>query len=459
MVFSDPIFLIFFLPFAVILYRIAGKLFGNTGQIWSLILVSLLFYSVWRVESLPILLGSIVANFELGELLRKKPRTSYLVLGLTFNLLPLAYFKYAGWLTGIDGLLAITLPLGISFFTFQQIAYLVDCHASLAPRTTLRHYTLFVSFFPQLVAGPIVHSSQMVPQFYTRRSVDSKVVFSALLLLIVGLFKKVVIADNLAPYADFVFTGSGAVSILEAWTAALAYTLQLYFDFSGYCEMAMGIALLFGYTLPINFSSPYRSLSISEFWRRWHISLGAFFRQYVYIPLGGNRHGLIRTCIALFLVAFVSGIWHGAGVTFIAWGLVHGCALVVHRIWRNLGLHLPDTVALVAMLFFAIISWVVFRAPTMDVAANIWQSMLGLNGYVHSPLIAHLLDSEASVLNSITGLELPLFVGLLWFCATKPNVHEFELTPSSRLVFVSTAAVASILFSITSVSSYIYWSF
>ena len=459
MVFSDPIFLIVFLPAVIFLYRTAAHRFGAPAAQWFLILGSLFFYAFWRIEWLPLLAGSVLANYVLGSSLLRAPRRRVLFVGILLNLFPLFLVKYAGWLTGFQSFIDLALPLGISFFTFQQIAFLVDAYHQRASSYSLRDYSLFVTFFPQLIAGPIVHHKEMISQFQIPAPIAPEQTFKGLMLLTVGLFKKVVLADNLAPYANIVFDGTGAVSFYEAWTAAIAYSLQLYFDFSGYCEMAMGIALLLGFRLPINFDSPYRSLSISDFWRRWHITLGRFFRNYVYIPLGGNRHGAPRLFLALLLTALLSGIWHGAGVTFVVWGLIHGTALVLHKAWSSSGGELPDRIALVVMVFFAIFSWVVFRAPSLDIAVSIWSSMLGLNGHVHTPLTAQISGTDGPVLNTVTGLELPLMTLLLWYCATKPNVHEIDLQPRLRTAGAYSLACVVVFFSITSVSDFLYWSF
>lgn len=458
MIFSDPLFLMIFLPLVVLGHRVAIRWTDAAGQ-WWLVASSLLFYSVWDVRWLPLLAGTIVANWVIGRLLIERHSKGLMIIGLALNLTPLILCKYAGWITGGRLWADVALPLGISFFTFQQMAFLVDCYKGLVKPVGARHYALFVSFFPQLIAGPIVHGRQMIPQFRERFRHDDAMVEQGVFLIVAGLFKKVVIADNLAPYASRVFDGGGIVSIYEAWVGALAYTLQLYMDFSGYCEMAMGFGLLFGYKLPVNFLSPYKSRSVSEFWRTWHITLGAWFKEYCYWPLGGNRNGTTRMFGALFITAFVSGIWHGAGWTFLIWGVMHGIALVVERGGRMLSLKVPDGVALLMTFAFVSLAWVLFRAPDLETAANVYTSMLGINGMTLPPLFAAIAGTTGPVLQGMSGFEIFVLLGLVWWVMTKPNVHEISIGSLGRRTWVSAAASVCVLYFIATPSPFLYFRF
>jgi D-alanyl-lipoteichoic acid acyltransferase DltB (MBOAT superfamily) len=382
-----------------------------------------------------------------------------MIAGVGLNLMPLILAKYAGWLTGGYVLSDIVLPLGISFFTFQQIGFLVDAYQGKVARVDTRHYALFVSFFSQLIAGPICHHKEMIDQFRRRFHLSSKDLTTALVLIAVGLFKKAVVADRLAPYAERLFDGNTSVTIYEAWIGSLAYTFQLLFDFAGYCEMAMGFALLFGYRIPINFLSPYKATSITDFWRRWHITLSRFFRDYVYIPLGGNRQGRRRMYAALFATAFVSGLWHGAGMTFVIWGVMHGTMLVIEKMGSRFVPEPPASAKVLGTFLFVSMAWVMFRAPSVDAAVDIYASMMGANGFVPPVLFGEIVNYQGTMLSNLTGFEVFAIAGLMWWVWTKPNIHEIDLTPNYRKVAAMTGAAAAILFSITSPSSFLYFNF
>ena len=342
----------------------------------------------------------MLINFALGSALHKSKnittkrynqpaRNKILIVGLVFNLSLLAYFKYfdffldnINWLTGSNfELLDLVLPLAISFFTFQQIAYLVDCYQQDTQEYDFLNYCLFVSFFPQLIAGPIVHHHQMMPQFtqVKNKLVHWNHILTGIIIFSVGLFKKVVIADTFAQWANAGFDSEGSLSFLSAWGASLSYTFQLYYDFSGYSDMAIGAALLFNIHLPINFNSPYKALSIRDFWRRWHMTLSSWLRDYVYIPLGGNKRGRLITYVNLFITFLLGGLWHGAGWTFVIWGAMHGLALAIQRLWEELGLKMPRLVAWFCTIFFINLTWVFFRAEDIESAMLIVHSMFSLN--------------------------------------------------------------------------------
>ena len=349
-------------------------------------------------------------------------RSTLLALGVAGNLGALGYFKYARFLAESLGALVsssgdvgdIVLPLAISFFTFQQIAFLVDTFQGKARECKFLHYCLFVTFFPQLIAGPIVHHREMLPQFQHAgtgrvRTLDLAV---GITIFSIGLFKKTVLADGVAVYATPVFLraeAGEALDFLEAWGGALAYTFQLYFDFSGYSDMAIGAARMFGIRLPMNFYSPYKALSIVDFWRRWHMTLSRFLRNYLYIPLGGNRGGLLRRYANLWITMLLGGLWHGAGWTFVAWGAMHGSYLMINHGWRALCAHLGWELELSRawrvlawlLTFCAVVfAWVPFRAPTFSGATEMLRGMIGLNGVALPAGILIRLGSAGTLLQS-----------------------------------------------------------
>jgi alginate O-acetyltransferase complex protein AlgI len=407
MLFNSYIFILLFLPATVIAFYWLKKYGNYTLSILLLVFASFAFYSWWNPAYLLLILGSIMCNYALGTVLtnlsiNKKNRRWLLTLGVSCNLLVLCYYKYLLFFVGIisavvDSPLSVNeiiLPLAISFFTFQQIAYLVDAYRGESKHYGFLNYCLFVTFFPQLIAGPIVHHKEMMPQFIKTRdhSLALQNIAIGCIIFTIGLFKKVVIADSIAEISTPLFSvadNGGELTLIEAWLASLSYTLQLYFDFSGYADMAVGAARLFGITLPANFNSPYKSVSIIDFWRRWHITLSRFLRDYLYIALGGNRLGEIRRFQNLFITMLLGGLWHGAGWTFVVWGGLHGFYLVVNHLWRKLtgpwqmtnwGVY---TIACqILTLICVIVGWVFFRAETLTGALSIIRGMLGLNGVV-----------------------------------------------------------------------------
>ena len=405
MLYNSFEFILVFLPASLLLYFGAAAVSRGLAN-GVLCAVSLAFYAWWdfhrgRIEGRPwwdwhnwhnllVLTGSILLNFVAGALIKRRASKPALVLGIAVNLAVLGYFKYANFalfnfsaLTGRTfSPLSVALPLGISFFTFTQIAFLVDCYRGLAKELDLTRYVLFVTFFPHLIAGPIVHHSQLMPQFSTELSKrwNPSNVHAGLAFFTLGLFKKVAIADGVAPWANAVFDSAGAPGFFDAWRGALAYTMQLYFDFSGYSDMAIGLALLFNVRLPDNFDAPYRATSIADFWRRWHITLSRFLRDYLYIPLGGNRLGEGRRRINLLITMLLGGIWHGAGWTFAIWGLYHGLLLAGQRAWEKRGKTLPVALARLLTFLAVVVGWVVFRAPSVSKAGSMLEGMAGLNG-------------------------------------------------------------------------------
>ncbi len=380
--------------------------------------MSLLFYAQWNAWNLWVILGSIAFNWWIsgrisGNAEDDRARKLWLVAGVAANLAVLSYFKYLDFffsvLSGTAGFSYVPssggLPLGISFFTFQQIIYLVDLYRKATVSSGVIDYVFCVTFFPHLIAGPIIRYRKLLPQLQdVANLVIRKDFFAAgLVFFTLGLLKKVVIADNLAPIADAVFSGTLShlpVSTPDAWGGALAYTLQLYFDFSGYSDMAIGLGLFFGVELPVNFNSPYKSRSIVEFWRRWHITLSEFLRDYLYIVLGGNRKGSARQYLNLMVTMFLGGLWHGAGWTFVLWGGMHGaglCATHLYRKIKGLSDHrgaVPrgGLLAWAGTMLFIIFAWVLFRADNMPSAWRIWMAMLGFgDGFAFSAPAAKLI--------------------------------------------------------------------
>ena len=409
MLFSSLPFLIGFLPLTVLAVYLTNKLAGPRFAALVLLAASLIFYSWQTPEYLALILGSISVNFLLGRRINKNRSGKMLALGVAFNLALLGFFKYAGLFSEtlsdiaradltIDG---VVLPLAISFFTFQQIAYLSDCLKADVKKYDFLDYALFVAFFPQLIAGPIVHHKDLTPQYSGPRFAQffSADIAAGLFLFSIGLAKKVLIADGLAPLADQVFDAAAAghaIVTIEAWIAVLAYSFQIYFDFSGYSDMALGLALLFGVKLPMNFNSPYKATSIVDFWRRWHITLSNFLRDYLYFPLGGNRKGGIARYRNLFIVMLLGGLWHGAAWTFVVWGGLHGAYLCINHAWNKMagGRKNVGPIAATILTFTAVsLAWVFFRAESFAAAFLIFAGLFGADAGAQSALSVEALYS------------------------------------------------------------------
>lgn len=362
------------------------------GKCW-LVACSLFFYGYWDISYIPLLLGSILFNFIIGGAVNpytKKnrfriSRKILLSIAITVNLIFLGYFKYTNFFIDNINYLAdtelsfrhIVLPLGISFYTFTQIAFIVDSFRGQAKEYDFINYTLFVTFFPHLIAGPILHHKEMMTQFRSKWTwaINYRNIFMGLFIFSIGLFKKIIIADNFAVYADRGFTPGAPQDFLSSWATSLSYTFQLYFDFSGYCDMAIGAALLFNIWLPLNFNSPYKSINIQDFWRRWHITLGRYLRDYIYIPLGGNRNSHARIYGNLLATFMLGGLWHGASWMFIIWGALHGGALIIHRWWKEREYSMPKSIAWFVTFLFVNVAWVFFRAHSIEDAKRILYGM------------------------------------------------------------------------------------
>jgi len=400
LLFNSYEFIFTFLPITFFIYFYLNHKRLTEASKAFLVFSSLFFYSWWNVAYLPIILSSMLFNYVVGTSLNKEhgegyhrfSKKSLLTFGIASNIALLGYFKYMDFFVEninlISGanipLLHLALPLAISFFTFQQVAYLVDSYRQETAEYDFLNYSLFVTFFPQLIAGPIVHHSEMMPQFAKAKNKvkNYRNIAMGLFIFSIGLFKKVVIADTFAVWATQGFDVATTLNLFEAWATSLSYTFQLYFDFSGYTDMAIGIALLFNIKLPINFNSPYKATDIQEFWRRWHITLSRFLRDYIYIPLGGNRKGEFRTYINLMATFILGGIWHGAGWTFIFWGFLHGFSLTIHRTWSKVGFKVWTWLAWLITFNFVNITWVFFRAKEWGSAVKVLGSMFSLDNIV-----------------------------------------------------------------------------
>ncbi len=398
MLFNSFEYIFVFLPVSALVYLLLNKRKLTTAATAWLVLASLFFYSWWNIKYLALIMGSVIFNFGCGSALVKfsgsakmeRARRTVLLFGIVANVLLLGYYKYVDFFIGNLNALAglqltfekIILPLGISFFTFTQIAYLVDTYKGAAKEYDFLNYALFVTFFPHLLAGPIIHHKEMMPQFASLRNkvLSYRNWSHALFLFFIGLFKKVIIADAIAAVANIGFDTPGPLSFRDAWVASLSYTLQIYFDFSAYTDMALAASLLFNIRLPFNFNSPYKATDITDFWRRWHMTLSRFLRDYIYIPLGGNRRGNFKTYVNLMATFLIGGLWHGAGWTFILWGFLHGAAAVVHRFWTKLEIRLPSILAWFVTFNFVNIAWVFFRARTWEDAVRVLRAMSGIDG-------------------------------------------------------------------------------
>jgi D-alanyl-lipoteichoic acid acyltransferase DltB (MBOAT superfamily) len=398
MLFNSYPFLFVFLPLTLAGFFWLGRSSGTLAAAW-LTLASLFFYGWWDWRFVPLLVASIAFNYMAGVAIARSTaaaRKRWFVTAVAADLGLLAYFKYANLLVSSVnavgethyGPLDIVLPLGISFFTFTQIAYLADVFQNKAREARPVHYALFVSYFPHLIAGPILHHKEMMPQFAeprTYRPQSTALVLGAVIFTL-GLAKKVLIADNIAPYANAVFSGPGHPGLLVAWGGVLAYAFQIYFDFSGYSDMAIGLSRLFGIRLPLNFNSPYKSRNVIEFWRRWHMTLSRFLRDYLYIPLGGNRRGSLRRYVNLMITMLLGGLWHGAGWNFAIWGGLHGLYLCVNHLWQRWFGDTPSRTRAgrfvsVAATFVAVnVAWVFFRAPDVETGRDILLGMFGVFG-------------------------------------------------------------------------------
>lgn len=458
MLFNSYEFIFIYLPIVFLGFFFIGRYSSHYAALW-LAVASLFFYGWWNPKFVSLLLVSIVFNFFAGYFIGDEKFTAksklIFITSIAANLILLGIFKYtnffivsanslgANWST-----LDIILPLGISFFTFTQIAYLVDVRRGVAHEYNFVHYLLFVTWFPHLIAGPVLHHKQMMPQFASSSiyKPNNESIAVGLTLFSLGLFKKVVLADQFALFANPVFnavaqTGSHPM-FFEAWIGVLAYALQLYFDFSGYSDMAIGLSRMFNVKLPLNFNSPYKAANIIDFWRCWHMTLSKFLRDYLYVPLGGNRKGPVRRHLNLMVTMLLGGLWHGAGWTFVLWGGLHGLYLVLNHAWRKLtgttGIaknRLTHAVSVVITFIAIIIAWVPFRAASTSATMTILKGMAGLNGislpvaligWFGKYLSAYVQFKGLTPINNFNGIEvwtwLPVGLLIVW---SMPNTQQW----------------------------------
>jgi D-alanyl-lipoteichoic acid acyltransferase DltB (MBOAT superfamily) len=485
MLFNSTEFVLAFMPITLIVFFLCGKIGWRRAAIAWLVAASAFFYAWFSVRFLGLLAILILFNYALGikfaqDFRKRTPNALYLAFGITVNLAVLAYFKYTNFL--IDNanavlgthyvLQKIILPIGISFFTFQKIAYLVDAYRGDAEEYNFLEFSLFVMYFPQLIAGPIVHHKEIIPQFRHSEIRLSYVDLAAgLTLFAVGLFKKVMIADLVTAWSDPVFAAAKAGTppdFFAAWGGALSFTFQIYFDFSGYTDMALGLALMMGIRLPLNFDSPYKSTNIIDFWRRWHMTLSRFLRDYVYIPLGGNRRGPARRYVNLLAAMLLGGLWHGAAWTFVVWGALHGLYLIINHGWHSvrgpLGLREKKCgrwrrISACLITFLAVvIAWVFFRAESFRAAKLMIKGMLGLHGVIIDGQYKFYLGPLASWLQErgavfgpnntgdLPGLLRPMtLLGLMVVVWTLPNSQELLARFRPALAAVEPAHLAKAL--------------
>ena len=397
MLFNSHEYLFLFLPATLIVYFLVNRWVGSAhvSKLW-LVCASLLFYGWSQPKYVLLLVCSVLLNFSVGTVLNGyRPgqairRKIVLILGIAANIALLGYYKYADFvIMNVDylfqahlALRSLVVPMGLSFFTFIQVIYLVDSYRNPGKGYDLLTYGLFGTFFPYILSGPIVRHAEIVPRLRKAASqtISYRNLSLGLYLLSIGLLKKVVVADQLGEVASEGFAATAPLNFLYAWVTSLCYTFQIYFDFSGYTDMALGSAVMFNIRLPINFNSPYKALDIQDFWRRWHITLGRFLREYIYIPLGGSRVRESRVYLNLMATFIVCGIWHGAGWTFVFWGFLHGAALVILRMWKKMGGRLPVIAGWFLTFNFVNMAWVFFRARSWDEALKVFSAMCGLNG-------------------------------------------------------------------------------
>ena len=490
MLFNSTEFIFLFLPFTFFIYfYLNSKKLVHASKAF-LVVSSLCFYGWWSLNYLPILLTSLLFNYTIGVTLSENKFTlksinkkTILILGILANICLLAYFKYTDFFIDSINLtfdknlqsLDLILPLAISFFTFQQIAYLVDSYKGLTKEHDFLNYTVFVTFFPQLIAGPIVHHKEMMPQFACLRNklINYQNVAMGMFIFSIGLFKKLYIADSFGNFAAIGFNSPESLSFIDAWATSLSYTFQIYFDFSAYTDMAIGLGLLFNIKLPINFYSPYKSTNIQDFWRRWHITLSRFLKDYVYIPLGGSRKGNFKTYNNLIATFLLGGLWHGAGFTFIAWGAMHGVALIIHRVWQSFGVQLWSWLAWVVTFNFINISWVYFRAENFNTANLIVSKMFEFSYLVSNKFsrdLANLTNRDLFSLGQhplefiVLGFSLVLFFKNSIQLANYSTVVEYahNIFTYKRALITSTLLFFSLFILIVgsdSPSEFLYFNF
>lgn len=486
MLFNSYEFILLFLPVTLFIYFALNKQkFTIASKSW-LVFASLFFYSWWNIKYLPLILCSILFNFSIGTALSRiddnsnvVSKRAILIFGIIINLFLLAYYKYANFfITNIGTImhkdflhLNIILPLGISFFTFTQIAYIVDAYKGQVKETDYLNYSLFVTFFPHLIAGPILHHSEMMPQFNNvwAKVLNYKNISKGLFLFVIGLFKKVVIADTFAIWAINGFNNAHGLNLIEAWATSLSYTFQLYFDFSGYTDMALGAALMFNIILPINFNKPYIAQNIQDFWRRWHITLSRFLKNYIYIPFGGNRNGEYSTYSNLMATFLIGGLWHGASWTFVFWGFLHGAALIINKAWQKLNIKMNKFLAWFITFNFVNIAWIFFRAKSFSDAIAILKALFGFNGIALFSFLQNKLAflsnygiKFGNVLTDVNANEsIFIWLILIWiviFYKDSIKLAE-EFKPNWKTAIFTMSLLLFFFYNSTKISEFLYFQF
>ena len=487
MLFNSYIFILIFLPLVLYGYYVLNYFKKYELSNIFLIGMSSWFYGYFNKKYLLIIWGSVIINFLISKLMekygyRQRIKDFILFFGIGINVAIIFYFKYFDFfIENVNAVLGqsfelrnIVLPLGISFFTFQQISYLVDTYKGETVGYTFIEYSLFISFFPQLIAGPIVLHSEMIPQFRKKenRYFIPQNFSKGMYLFALGLFKKVIIADTFGKAVICGYNNIETLSSLEALLTSFSYTFQIYFDFSGYCDMATGIGYMFNIEIPMNFNSPYKATSITEFWNRWHMSLTRFLRLYVYIPLGGNRRGKIRTYFNIMIVYLVSGIWHGANWTFIIWGLLHGGLNCLNRIfettWKKINIIAQWTITFMLVN----VLWIFFRAEDIGTAVLFIKKLCKLSSFtIREELYGcfkmmefSFLEKEIPVFryisNQITGLYLWVFIiGTFFIVLNFRNSREIDFVPTIRKSLTVIVLVFFSIISLSGISTFLYFNF
>ncbi len=490
MLFTSPEFLFAFLPVVYVGFLALKRFAGHRAIVSWLIVASMVFYAWWSPRFLVLLVASMCVNYVAGLAIERSfgfNRKAIAAAVIVANLAVLGWFKYANFFLDVAAdigvaprtALDIILPLGISFFTFQKIAYIADIYKGVARSAGFLDFALFVFFFPQLIAGPIVHHAEVTPQFmklgHLPRDKDRTLenLGVGFTIALIGLFKKVVIADQIARYASPVYasaTSAPGVGALLAWQGALCYTVQLYFDFSGYSDMAIGLARMFGVRFPPNFNSPYRAADIIDFWRRWHMTLSRFLRDYVYIALGGNRGGEARRYVNLMATMLLGGLWHGAGWTFIVWGALHGFYLLCNHAWRRWSpWRMPAPLGWTLTMLAVVVAWVLFRATDMASALAILKGMTGVNGVWTPALAAHETPQALASALALIALCVVLPNSQQIMRAFDPTLGEVDArgrwqlplawTPSKRWAAAFGAVVVAVLLLSWEHSEFLYFNF
>lgn len=483
MLFNSHFFIFLFFPLSVIGYFTLQRFKKPQLAKYFLFLISLWFYAANDIRSLPVLILSILVNFYLGKQILKTETHKKLlcVIGILLNLAVLGVFKYLNFfmenISFVFGQsytpISLILPLGISFFTFQQISYLIDCKNNNADGYSISEYALFASFFPYVTSGPIAFHSEIIPQLRKEKNFKPSAcnIARGLTAFAFGLFKKVVVADTLGAAVNAGWSNISSLNASSALVVILSYTLQLYFDFAGYSDMASGIALCFNINLPINFDSPYKARNISDFWKRWHMTMTRFFTRYLYIPLGGSRHGLKRTCLNTLIIFLVSGLWHGAAWTFIFWGFLHGIAMVISRlISAKTDKHLPYPLAWLLTFIYVNICWVFFRAPNIKSAFSLFSRLTSGFGFIISEISQSFLTTEVKIFRLFIPIDDSIFatlacvvflvlacLGAIFPQNMQRKIQNFK--PTTKLCYLTVFVLFWSIISLSGISTFLYFNF